>query len=59
MTKQDIMQVLEAIMERDKADACGKCAFFGRDEWEMPCSKCSRNCKDYWRPNWRPKEMDS
>lgn len=59
MTKQDIMQVLEAIIEKDKADACSKCAFFGRDEWEMPCAKCSRASKDYLRPSDFGKEVDA
>ena len=32
-----------------KADGCTGCAFADRDEWVMPCSRCKRNCKDYWR----------
>ena len=31
------------------ADACQGCAFESVEEWEMPCRKCRRNCKDYWR----------
>jgi len=58
MNAQDILQILEAIIERDKADACGKCAFAGREEWEMPCAKCSRASKDYWRPSDFGKEVD-
>ena len=28
---------------------CTGCAFYVREEWEMPCEKCKRACKDYWR----------
>ena len=31
------------------ADGCSGCAFYDKEEWEMPCRKCKRNCKDYWR----------
>lgn len=31
------------------ADGCEDCAFISAEEWEMPCAKCKRNCKDYWR----------
>ena len=32
-------------------DECGciGCAFENVEEWEMPCAKCKRSCKDYWR----------
>ena len=36
------------IMKED-ADGCSGCAFEYIEEWEMPCAKCKRNCKDYWR----------
>lgn len=49
MKGENIMQILEAIIERDKADACIGCAFLDYEEWEMPCAKCRRGCKDYWR----------
>lgn len=32
-----------------EADGCEGCAFITTEEWEMPCLKCKRNCKDYWR----------
>lgn len=32
---------------------CKGCAFEDVEEWEMPCAKCQRNCKDYYR---RPRE---
>jgi hypothetical protein len=28
---------------------CDGCAFEDVEEWEMPCAKCMRNCKDYYR----------
>lgn len=40
-------------MENDdlkaKADGCVGCAFKWTEEWEMPCCKCKRAMKDYWR----------
>lgn len=35
--------------EREQADGCQGCEFESTEEWEMPCAKCSRACKDYWR----------
>lgn len=32
-----------------KESECNGCAFEGVNEWEMPCAKCKRGCKDYWR----------
>ena len=50
MTQKDLMLVIKALVEQEKADACHECAFLEKEEWEMPCCKCKRNCKDYWRP---------
>ena len=36
--------------KREEADGCQGCAFTDVEEWEMPCAKCKRACKDYWRP---------
>lgn len=36
-------------LERQEADGCTGCAFGSVEEWEMPCAKCKRGCKDYWR----------
>ena len=33
----------------DKESGCNGCTFEDVDEWEMPCAKCKRACKDYWR----------
>lgn len=37
------------IIEKESADGCKDCAFETVEEWEMPCRKCKRACKDYWR----------
>ena len=39
----------EAMLMKENADGCLGCAFEHVEEWELPCSKCKRNCKDYWR----------
>ena len=28
---------------------CEHCAFEDVEEWELPCCKCKRGCKDYYR----------
>lgn len=28
---------------------CLGCVYEDREEWEDPCKRCRRNCKDYWR----------
>lgn len=33
----------------NQESGCSSCAFEDVDEWEMPCAKCKRGCKDYWR----------
>lgn len=43
------IQALEKQMKKENADGCSGCAFENVEEWEMPCRKCSRNCKDYYR----------
>lgn len=32
-----------------KERGCTGCAFESMEEWEMPCAKCKRKMKDYWR----------
>jgi hypothetical protein len=44
----DLVEMKETI-EITEADGCKGCAFDSTNEWEMPCVKCKRNCKDYWR----------
>ena len=32
-----------------QTDSCENCVFIKTEEWEMPCAKCRRMCRDYWR----------
>lgn len=50
MTDRDLMDIIQYLIEAKKADGCNGCAFEDYEEWYMPCDKCKRNCKDYWRP---------
>lgn len=34
---------------KEDADGCCGCAFEDVHSWEMPCDRCKRNSKDYWR----------
>ena len=45
----ELIELIQAWIDRHEADGCLGCAFWDREEWEMPCTKCKRNCKDYWR----------
>ena len=38
-----------AMIMKEDANGCVGCAFENVEEWELPCAKCMRNCKDYWR----------
>ena len=49
MTDYDVLKVIKAVIEQAMADGCSMCAYYDKEEWELPCSKCKRNCKDYWR----------
>ena len=42
-------KILDKAIEQCEADACCGCAFIKTEKWEMPCRKCIRSCKDYWR----------
>lgn len=44
-----LRDALDKAREQAMADGCWECAFVEKAEWEMPCSRCKRNCKDYWR----------
>ena len=45
----EALKAAVSAMEREEADGCEGCAFTDVEEWEMPCRKCRRACKDYWR----------
>ena len=42
---------LKRVLDAYLADGCVGCAFEDVSEWELPCRKCERNSKDYWRAN--------
>ena len=44
----DITELLEHDFNAESL-GCNGCAFEDVEEWEMPCAKCKRSCKDYWR----------
>lgn len=54
-TFMDAIELTDAIekaikaIELEKADGCQGCAFEDREEWELPCDRCKRAKKDYWR----------
>ena len=50
MTDRDLIDIIQCFIEAKKAGGCNGCAFEDYEEWDMPCVKCKRNCKDYWRP---------
>lgn len=39
----------EILAMKENADGCCGCAFEHVEPWELPCRKCKRNSKDYWR----------
>ncbi len=49
--QKDIEALSNAIkfLERQLADGCEGCTYTAKQDWEMPCVKCKRGCKDYWR----------
>ena len=49
MTIEDYRRTLDCMIEKSWASGCGGCAFYDNEEWEEPCKRCKRNCKDYWR----------
>lgn len=49
MTVEDFRRIFNIVLEQCKADGCKGCAFINVEEWEEPCRRCARNCKDYWR----------
>ena len=45
----DLEKIARMVEEIAKADGCNGCTFEDVQDWELPCSKCKRNCKDYYR----------
>lgn len=48
MSNAEMIQMIRNLV-KPEADGCIGCAFEDKEEWELPCNKCKRNCKDYWR----------
>lgn len=48
MRFEDYIRLLD-FLEQSKADGCNGCKYISKDEYEEPCLRCKRNCKDYWR----------
>ena len=42
---KELRKVLDAYL----ADRCEDCEFYDVDSWKMPCKRCRRNNRDYWR----------
>lgn len=40
---------LEIVLSAYMAEGCVGCAYESTEEWLLPCCKCRRNSKDYWR----------
>lgn len=40
---------LKSVLSAYLADGCQGCAYESTAEWELPCRKCKRNAKDYYR----------
>ena len=51
-TPKDIKVLIDYLaryINNQPSGGCSSCAFYDREEWELPCSKCQRNAKDYYR----------
>lgn len=49
MRAEELIEIIQTALDRVRSDGCTGCAFYDRDEWEMPCCKCIKTSKDYWR----------
>lgn len=49
MIAEDYRRILDIAIEQCKTGGCTGCAYYNNAEWEEPCRRCARNCKDYWR----------
>ena len=53
-----IFERLLTLTESKTDRCCGDCAYWEREEWEEPCKRCKRNCKDYWRKSENKAESE-
>ena len=49
MKADEIVEIVEALIEKHRADACIGCVFLSREAWEEPCKMCRRATRDYYR----------
>ena len=49
MMAEDYRRILDIAIEQCKTGKCTGCAYYNNAEWEEPCRRCARNCKDYWK----------
>lgn len=50
MPIDQMVKTTEQYMEEIRKKVCLGCAFLNdREDWEEPCNKCQRICKDYYR----------
>ena len=50
MPIDQMVKTTEQYMEEIRKKVCLGCAFLNdREDWEEPCNKCQRACKDYYR----------
>lgn len=40
MKADEIVEIIEALIEKNRADACIGCAFVKCEAWEEPCKMC-------------------
>lgn len=43
------IEELQKVLDSYLADGCSGCAYESTVDWELPCRKCKRNSRDYWR----------
>ena len=56
-TLRAVGEAVNAI-RREDADGCTDCKFETKEEWEPPCDRCRRSCKDYWREKGQHEEEE-
>lgn len=44
-----MLEALRDCAAREQKVGCEDCAYLETEEWNMPCYRCIRSCKDYWR----------
>lgn len=50
MPIDQMVKTTESYMEEIREKVCHGCAFLNdREDWEEPCNKCQRLCRDYYR----------